>query len=148
MSEYPYKFSVDGTSFIFDYDTEELCCVLCKNKYNSYNDPFTIVIDTNSFIEVTYELCLKCIDSFQNCNKCNRELNEPWEKVYFNILDKTYYCMCCYNDDRNKFYKKCHCANCQYCVEKYNIKTRIIKQTNNDISLDYPPKKRKQNNVK
>jgi hypothetical protein len=30
MSEYPYKFSVDGTSFIFDYDTEELCCVLCK----------------------------------------------------------------------------------------------------------------------
>jgi hypothetical protein len=56
--------------------------------------------------------------------------------------------MCCYNDDRNKFYKKCHFANCQYCVEKYNIKTRIIKQTNNDILLDYPPKKRKQNNVK
>jgi ABC-type uncharacterized transport system substrate-binding protein len=148
MTEYPYKFGVEEEPFKFDYDTEELCCVLCKDKYNEYFDPFKVVIDTNSFIEITYELCLKCICSFQKCNKCNINLNnEPWEIVYFNILDKNYYCMCCYNDKRNKFYKKCHNTNCQYCVKKYNIKTCVIKQ-NNNISLDYPPKKRKQNNVK
>ena len=143
MTEYPYKFGIGGKSFTFDYDTGKLYCVLCKNKYNVYNDPFTIVIDTNSFIEVTYELCLKCINSFLICNKCDRKLDEPWEVVYFNILDNTYYCCCCYNDKRNKFYKKCHNARCQYCVEKYNIKTCIIKQTNDCVSLNYPPKIRK-----
>ena len=49
-------------------DMDEFCCVLCKDKYKEYNDPFTIVIDTNSFIEITYQLCLKCIYSFQRCD--------------------------------------------------------------------------------
>lgn len=126
MTENYYKFGSEGDSFRFDYDTQELCCVLCKDKYNVYNDPFILVIDTNSFIEVTYELCIKCIRSFQKCNKCNRELNEPWDRVYFNIIDKTYYCQCCYDDKRNKFYKKCYNSNCLYCCEKYNIKTNVI----------------------
>lgn len=121
MTENYYKFGSEGESFMFDWDTQELCCVLCKDKYNVYNDPFTIIIDTNSFIEVTYELCIKCIRSFQKCNKCNRELNEPWDSVYFNIIDKTYYCQCCYDDKRNKFYKNCHNGNCLYCCEKYHI---------------------------
>ena len=141
MTENYYKFGSEGESFMFDCDTQELCCVLCKDKYNVYNDPFTIIIDTNSFIEVTYELCIKCIYSFQKCNNCNRELNEPWDRVYFNIIDKTYYCSCCYDDKRNKFYKKCYNSNCLYCSEKYNIKPNVIKWTNN-ISLDDPPKKR------
>jgi len=143
MTKYPYKFGIDEKPFTFDCDPKEMYCVLCKNKYAEYFDPFTVVIDTNSFIEVTYELCLKCIDSFQNCNKCNIELNEPYEIVYFNILDSTYYCCCCYNDKRNNFYKKCYNARCHHCVEKYNIDTQIIKNTVDSISLDHPPKKHK-----
>jgi len=64
MTENYYKFSSENEKFMFDWDTQELCCVLCKDTYNEYNDPFVIVIDTNLFIEVTYELCIKCIYSF------------------------------------------------------------------------------------
>lgn len=127
-------------------NTIEHSCLLCKDTYYLYNDPFVIVIDTSTFIEMTNDLCLKCVKSFHNCNECNRELNEPWEVVYFNISDKTYYCGCCYNDSRNNFYKKCHCTDCKYCVEKYNIKPYVIKPTS--PFLEYPPKKRKQNNLK
>ena len=114
-----FKFDLENNErFNFDYDTKELCCVLCKNIYNIYNDPFTVVIDTNSFIEITYELCLNCIYSFAKCLECKRKLNEPWEKVYFNILDKTYYCICCYKDKRNKNYKNCLIDYCLYCSKK------------------------------
>ena len=74
-----FKFNLEENEpFKFDYDTNELYCVLCEDVYNVYNDPFTVVIDTDSFIEITYELCLKCIYSFKNCMECKRELQEPW----------------------------------------------------------------------
>jgi len=41
----------------------------------------------------------------KNCFECKRELQEPWETVYFNIKNKTYFCGCCYNDKRNKVIK-------------------------------------------
>ena len=84
--------------FMFDYDTGELNCILCKNKYTSYNDPFICIIDTNKSIEITYELCLTCVNSFiySACQNCNRKYEEPWEHVYFNKLDNTHYGKCCY----------------------------------------------------
>ena len=122
MVENYYKFGGNGKPFLFDGLNKDYCCILCKKKYNEYNDPFISIIDTISFIEVTYELCLKCIGSFQKCNKCNKELDQPWDCIYFNIIDKTYYCKCCYDDKRNKYYKKCYNSNCFYCSKKYNIK--------------------------
>ena len=111
-----FKFNLEKKEpFKFDYDTEKLYCVLCKDLYYPYNDPFIVIIDINSFIEITYELCLKCIDSFKNCFECKRKLEEPWDKVYFNIKNKIYFCSCCYNDKRNKEYKKCTLSYCVYC---------------------------------
>jgi len=118
-----FKFNLEKNGpFIFDEVPKELYCVLCKNFYNEYNDPFTVVIDTNSFIEITYELCLNCIKSFKNCLECKRELQEPWEKIYFNIENKTYFCSCCYNDKRNKTYKKCNIYYCMYCSNNVRLK--------------------------
>jgi hypothetical protein len=122
-----FKFNLkENEPFKFDYDTNELYCVLCEDVYNVYNDPFTVVIDTVSFIEITYELCLKCIYSFKNCMECKRELQEPWEKVYFNIKNKTYFCSCCYNDKRNKLYKKCTISYCEYCCNNERLKCKKV----------------------
>ena len=122
-----FKFNLEKNEpFKFDYDTNELYCVLCKDGYNVYNDPFTVVIDTVSFIEITYELCLKCIDSFKNCIECKRELQEPWETVYFNIKNKTYFCCCCYDDKRNKSYKKCNIGYCEYCCNNGRLKCKKV----------------------
>ena len=114
-----FKFDLaNKTPFTFDEVPKELYCVLCKNAYNEYNDPFTSVIDTNSFIEITYELCLKCIHSFKNCLECKRNFEEPWDAIYFNIENKSYFCSCCYNDKRNKTYKKCNIGYCINCSNK------------------------------
>lgn len=116
-----FKYNLETNEpFVFDYDTGELCCVLCKNAYGVYNDPFTVVIDANSFIEITYELCLNCIRSFKKCYECNRVMDEPWDKIYFNMTDKNrFYCSCCYKDERNKNYKKCGLMNCIVCSKKH-----------------------------
>lgn len=82
--------------FRFDYDTRELNCIICNKIYEFYNDPFILIIDTNSFIEITYEICLTCLKIFKNCMHCNKEFNEPWNKIYFNIVNNTFYCECCY----------------------------------------------------
>jgi hypothetical protein len=121
---YKFKYNLETNEpFKFDYDTEELCCVLCKNVYSVYNDPFTLVIDTNSFIEITYELCLNCVRLFKNCYECNRKLDEePWDIIYFNIINKKYYCSCCYNDKRNKNYKNCELINCVFCSNNRRLK--------------------------
>ena len=38
-----FKFNLEENEpFKFDYDTNELYCVLCKDVYNVYNDPFTV----------------------------------------------------------------------------------------------------------
>ena len=122
---YKFKYNLENKSpFLFDNDIQQCCCVLCKNMYNSYNDPFVIVIDTNSFIEITYEFCLECIRSFKNCMDCNRALEEPWNAIYFDIFNKTYYCSCCYNDKRNEKYKKCCLSDCVYCSNKYGLKSK------------------------
>jgi len=122
-----FKFNLEENEpFKFDYDTNELYCVLCEDVYNVYNDPFTVVIDTNSFIEITYELCLNCIKSFKNCLECKRELQEPWENIYFNIENKTYFCSCCFNDKRNKFYKKCTISYCMYCSNNVRLKCKKV----------------------
>lgn len=138
-----YKFDGNGNAFQFDWDTPELCCAMCKHTYDKYNDPFTIVFDTNSFVEVTYELCMNCIRSFQHCNECNRVLNEPWEHIYFNINDNTYYCQCCYNDKRNKHYKKCYKFNCSHCCEKHNIQQPNVVKFTSNAPLENIPKRRK-----
>lgn len=119
MTEQIYKFDVKkGVPFKFDYDTGELCCVLCKDMYNSYNEPFITIIDTHSFIEVTDEFCLKCLYSFNNCFKCKRKIEDPYETIYFNILDKTYYCSCCYDNKRNKLFQNCSNPECISCPKK------------------------------
>jgi hypothetical protein len=100
-------------------------CKICNNKYNEYLDPFIVIIDTNNFIEITYELCLNCLKSFKTCLNCSREFNEPWDVIYFNILNKTYYCQCCYGDKRNKHYKNCllyYCINCSEKVKEIECK--------------------------
>jgi hypothetical protein len=113
-----FKYNLETNEpFRFDYDTKDILCVLCKDIYSVYDDPFVSIIDTDSFIEITFELCLKCIRSFINCYECNRKLEEPWDKIYFNVTNKIYYCSCCYNDKRNKNYKNC---NLEYCVSCSN----------------------------
>ena len=122
-----FKFNLEENEpFKFDYNTNELYCVLCEDVYNVYNDPFTVVIDTDSFIEITYELCLKCIYSFKNCLECKRKFNEPWDSVYFNIENKTYFCSCCFNDKRNKTYKKCNIDYCMYCSNNGRLKCKKV----------------------
>jgi hypothetical protein len=114
-----YKFTIETKEpFRFDYNTTELCCVLCNDMYSVYDDPFVSVIDTNTFIEITYELCFKCIRSLTNCVECKRPLEEPWDKIYFNMANKMYYCGCCYNDKRNNYYKKCNLEYCTSCKTK------------------------------
>lgn len=111
-----FKFNINtGKAFEFDYDTGEMCCALCGDNYVVYHDPFIKIIDSESFIEITYELCLNCINSFKKCSSCSRKFNEPWDIVFYNVANKTKNCMCCCNDKRNKHYKKClidYCINC------------------------------------
>lgn len=94
-------------------------CKICQNKYTDYRDPFKIIIDTNTFTDITNEFCLTCVYSLKNCLECNREFNEPWDSIVFDIENKTYYCVCCYEDERNKCYKKCLISYCINCSEKY-----------------------------
>ncbi len=62
-----FKYNLETNEpFRFDYDTKDILCVLCKDIYSVYDDPFVSIIDTDSFIEITFELCLKCIRSFNN----------------------------------------------------------------------------------
>jgi hypothetical protein len=91
-----FKFNKETKQpFYFDYDTKDLKCIICESIYTTYNDPFIYVIDTNSDIEITYELCLNCVKSLKQCLKCNKNFDEPWECIYYNISDKTYYCKKC-----------------------------------------------------
>jgi len=104
-------FRLEYEPYVYSY------CLLCKNKYNEYPDPFRIVKDTKTFNDITYELCLECVYSFSSCNECNRDFNESYDCVYYNFENKRYYCECCYNDKRNKRYKKCLISYCKnsYC---------------------------------
>ena len=48
MAKQYYTFGASkGSSFMFDYDTDDRCCALCKNIYSNYNDPFITIPDDN-----------------------------------------------------------------------------------------------------
>jgi len=91
-------------------------CLLCQQTYKLYPDPFTIIISSKTFADITNLLCLKCVHSFAKCMNCHRALDEPWEKVYYDIDTKEYKCPCCLNDVRNKEYKKCSLFRCRNCL--------------------------------
>ena len=85
--------------FKFDliHNTIGCICILCNNKYYPYNDPFIYVINSQTKKEITYELCLNCLEPILNlnCSKCNKLINEPYYNVYFNLKTKTKYCSNC-----------------------------------------------------
>lgn len=114
-------------------------CLLCNESYKLYLDPFIVIINAETFIDITDLLCLNCVHSFTNCMQCNRNLYEPWDTVYFDINTKKYSCMCCFNDVRNKNYKKCLISYCDYCKIKWSLKTFVPPPFNTDIDYDSLP---------
>ena len=87
--------------FRFDYDTGNLNCILCKNIYTTYDEQFIIVISRESSFEITYELCLHCVNSLKNCGNCKRKYEEPWEKVYLDLSDNSHCGSCCFTPFNN-----------------------------------------------
>lgn len=123
--EYSFKFNKETKEpFRFDVDTTDLNCTICNAKYEPYNDPFLEIIETESMIQITDELCLGCISKIHECVICKRVFDEPWDKVYFNVSTKEYMCSCCYKDDRNPRYGRCFLGKCEHCkikiVESYH----------------------------
>lgn len=115
----------ENGEFIFDmHDGEQIyVCRHCGKNYTEYLDPFIVIYDASvqpNPKAITYEYCLTCLDNvFQRCFACKRELDEPWEPVYViepeNKSSRLFYCTCCWNDPRNKYYKDCCNGRCEYC---------------------------------
>ena len=119
-------------------------CFLCNETYKSYLDPFTVVINSETFVDITHTLCLKCVRSFVKCMQCDRELDEPWDTVYFNVETKEYSCGCCFNDSRNRNYKKCGLGSCNNCTPiKYEVQkhqSNFVDENSLRFELNLPPK--------
>lgn len=117
MSTHKFRFdSKKRRKFNFDIDTDldSLICAICKEKYEIYHDPFILIYDTDSFIEITYELCLNCIHTFTKCQNCKTTYNDPWFNVFFDIKTNKHCCTHCLMNDY------IHTKNKHLITEKFN----------------------------
>ena len=76
----------------------ERICLHCQSSYMPFADPYVHIFDVILCRNVTYELCLPCIQTFTSCNECHRALNELYDIICIDVRD-TYdicTCACCF----------------------------------------------------
>jgi hypothetical protein len=70
-------------------------CVVCEiNDVDVMDDPFVTIYDINLNIEITYDMCLKCVKSSSTCSNCEYVIDGPYHKFYVgkNKYQKCHYC--------------------------------------------------------
>lgn len=149
-----------GTNGEFQFDCppgQIYQCRHCGENYTDYPDPFIVIYDANyqpNPKQITYEYCTACLRNvFQCCWDCGRTLDEPWDSVY--VVDpekkdsKVFYCTCCWNDPRNKWFHNCHNGRCPHCGPEIQKGDRGWPSPNNTQvhNMNFPPKKKNKKQI-
>ena len=81
------------------YLEKEVKCLFCNENYPYCFDSFLNILDYNTQEDITHNLCYDCIKKVNYCNVCQKEIDEPYSKIYCNYSLKDnikYYHSSCY----------------------------------------------------
>jgi len=82
------------------YLEKESKCLFCNNNYPFCFDSFMYVIDYITQEDIIHKLCYDCIKKIEKCSICQKDIEEPYCRIYCNYLSKDniqYYHSSCNN---------------------------------------------------